>query len=352
MQKLIYGIQQIGIGVKNAEEAFEWYAKVLGADVVVFDDSNTATYMAPYMGGKARKKRALLAMNLNGGSGYEIWQYQEREPKAADTPMRIGDFGINIAQIKTRNIKAAYQHMQQAGIDCLTSIYVGPDKMNAFLIEDPYGNIIRIKESGSWFKNRGGILGGISGCVLGVSNIDASLKLYVDILGYDHIIYDVTEEVPNWQSLEGGQCTFRRVLLQHKDERRGGFSPLLGKSEIELIQCVDQSRQAIFKDRYWGDLGYIHLCFDIHNMTKLVDECGANGYPFKVLSTPSFDMGDANGHWGYLEDNDGTLIEFVETHKIPLIKSLNWHIDLRKRDPLRSLPRWIINGLALKRVKM
>ena len=134
MQKLIYGIQQIGIGVKNAEEAFEWYAKMLGADVVVFDDSNTATYMAPYMGGKARKKRALLAMNLNGGSGYEIWQYQEREPKAADTPLRIGDYGINIAQIKTRNIKAAYQHMQDADINCLTPIYEGPDQMNAFLI--------------------------------------------------------------------------------------------------------------------------------------------------------------------------------------------------------------------------
>ena len=36
--KLIYGIQQIGIGVKNAEIAFKWYAQNLGADALIFDD--------------------------------------------------------------------------------------------------------------------------------------------------------------------------------------------------------------------------------------------------------------------------------------------------------------------------
>jgi len=352
MQKLIYGIQQIGIGVEDAAAAFVWYAKKLGADVVVFDDSNTATYMAPYMGGKARKKRALLAMNLNGGSGYEIWQYEERKPKAPEKPLEIGDYGINIAQIKARDIQEAYRHAQQVGIKCLTEIYEAPDQVGAFLIEDPYGNIIRIKAATNWYKQKGGNLGGISGCVLGVSDIDASLKLYADILGYDQVVYDVTDKVPAWQSVAGGGQRFRRVLLRHQAERSGGFSPLLGNSELELIQCLDGARQAIFKDRYWGDLGFIHLCFDIHNMPELVAECADKGYPFQVLSAPSFDMGDANGHWGYLEDNDGTLIEFVETHKVPLVKSLNWNIDLRKRNPERSLPRWLINGLALKRVKV
>jgi catechol 2,3-dioxygenase-like lactoylglutathione lyase family enzyme len=352
MEKLIYGIQQIGIGVKDAEKAFLWYAQQLGADVVVFDDSNTATYMAPYMGGKARKKRALLAMNMNGGSGYEIWQYEEREPKAPEKPLEIGDFGINIAQIKARDIDQAFQQVKAENITCLTDIYTEPDQARAFLIQDPYGNILRIKASNNWYKARGGNLGGISGCILGVSDIEASLKLYADVLGYDQIIYDVTDQFPSWAAMPGGGSRFRRVLLQHKEERSGGFSPLLGNSELELIQCLDAPRQAIFKDRYWGDLGYIHLCFDIHNMPILVEECEREGYPFKVLSAPSFDMGDTNGHWGYLEDNDGTLIEFVETHKVPLVKSLKWNIDLRKRDPQRSLPRWLINGLALKRVKV
>ncbi|MEP1782940.1 MAG: VOC family protein, partial [Reichenbachiella sp.] len=65
-----------------------------------------------------------------------------------------------------------------------------------------------------------------------------------------------------------------------------------------------------------------------------------------------FDMGDANGHWGYIEDNDGTLVEFVETHKVPLIKKINWSIKLKNRDPHKPLPGFILKAMAItKRVK-
>ena len=44
-------------------------------------------------------------------------------------------------------------------------------------------------------------------------------------------------------------------------------------------------------------------------------------------------MGEAAGHFAYIEDPDGTLIEFVETLKIPIIKKLGWYINLEKRAP-------------------
>lgn len=44
--KLIYGIQQLGIGVANAAVAMKWYAQVLGMIIKVFDDNKAATYMA------------------------------------------------------------------------------------------------------------------------------------------------------------------------------------------------------------------------------------------------------------------------------------------------------------------
>ena len=103
-RKLIYGIQQVGVGVDNADTAFEWYATRLGADVSVFEDENEATYMAPYMGGSPHMKKAILAMNMQGGSGYELWQYTDRVPQKPKHPVRIGDLGINIAKIKSRNI--------------------------------------------------------------------------------------------------------------------------------------------------------------------------------------------------------------------------------------------------------
>ena len=45
----------------------------------------------------------------------------------------------------------------------------------------------------------------------------------------------------------------------------------------------------------------------------------------------SFDMGEAAGRFSYIEDPYGTLIEFVETHKVPIIKKIGWYINLKKR---------------------
>jgi catechol 2,3-dioxygenase-like lactoylglutathione lyase family enzyme len=349
--KLIYGIQQIGIGVANADLAFEWYATRLGADVPVFDDRNTATYMAQYMGGKPRKKRAILAMNMRGGGGYEIWQYLDRKPSKPKTNIKLGDLGINCAFIKTKDVESTHHRLCELGENMLTHIKTEPDSKRNFHIQDPYGNLLRIKESDSWYADHGNDVGGIYGCLIGVTDIDKSLRLYSEILEYDKIIYDKTGQFDDFQGLPNGTGKFRRVLLTHTSERVGGFSKLLGRSQIELIQCLDSQPVKIFEDRYWGDLGFIHLCFDIRNMKALTEECAKNGFPFKVLSSESFDMGDANGHWGYIEDCDGTLIEFVETHKVPLIKPLGISIDLKKRNPLKPVPNWMIKAMGLKRVK-
>ena len=58
-------------------------------------------------------------------------------------------------------------------------------------------------------------------------------------------------------------------------------------------------------------------------------------------------MGEASGHFSYIEDPDGTLIEFVETYKIPVIKKIGWYLSLEKRDPKKPLPTWLLKMLLL-----
>jgi hypothetical protein len=130
----------------------------------------------------------------------------------------------------------------------------------------------------------------------------------------------------------------------------------MGKSEIELFSTGDNNERKIFEGRFWGDPGFIHLCFDIRDMDSLKDYCIKKGFPFTVDSRTSsdgnsFDMGEAAGHFSYMEDPDGTLIEFVETHKIPIMKKLGWYLDLRKRDPHKKLPDWMLKTLRFSRVK-
>ena len=349
-KKLINGIQQIGVGVDNANRAFEWYADVMGADIPVFEDSNEATYMAPYMGGMPHRKKAILAINLQGGGGYEHWQYLDRQPSAPSEAVRMGDFGINVASIKSQNIERSFQRMKELGVTLLSDIVSCPDQKRCFYVKNPWNNMLQVKESSDWFLKGKNDVGGVFGCIIGVSDIEKSRKLYSDILEYDQVVYDQTDTFDDLNGLPNGRGRFRRILLTHSADRKGGFAPLLGKSYIELIQSVDNhAPKKIFAERYWGDVGFIHLCFDIRNIAAMVQECAEQGFPFKVRSSDSFDMGEANGSWGYLEDCDGTLIEIVETHKVPIIKKLNWYIHLNKRDPQKSLPRWLIKMLKFKR---
>ena len=122
-------------------------------------------------------------------------------------------------------------------------------------------------------------------------------------------------------------------------------------AEIDLVQ--DQRRRAprIYEGRFRGDLGFIHVCFDVRGCDVLHARAASLGFPVTVDSASSFDMGEAAGRFSYIEDPDGTLIELVETHKLPILKKLAWSIDLRKRPPSRPLPNWILRGLAFNRVK-
>ena len=86
-------------------------------------------------------------------------------------------------------------------------------------------------------------------------------------------------------------------------------------------------------------------------MNLLREECKEHGSPFTVDTGDTFDMGEAAGAFSYTEDPDGALIEFVETHKIPIIKKLGIYLNLEKRDPYKALPNWLVNAMSMNKAK-
>ena len=129
---------------------------------------------------------------------------------------------------------------------------------------------------------------------------------------------------------------------------------LLTKEEVSSRNWGTEPRYVdygkLYENRYWGDPGYIQICFDVRNMDSLEAECKAAGHPFVCDSGVDFDMGDAGGHFTYIEDPDGTLIEFVETFRIPVVKKIGFYLDFRKRDDRKPLPRWMLKALRFLRV--
>ena len=351
MTKHIAGIQQTGIGVADVHEAWTWYRRNFSMDIPIFEEAAEANLMLPYTAGQPQRRRAILAMNMQGGGGFEIWQYTSRIPQPPAFEIKIGDLGIFAVKIKCRSAEAAYSHIKSKGSDLKTSPVEDPGKVNLFMVKDPWGNMFQVKEAGSWFADNGAPTGGVYGACIGVTDIEKSLTLYRDILGYDQVVYDSTGVFPDLQGWPGGNERYRRILLRHSEQRKGAFSQWLGTSELELFCALDRKAVSIFQNRLWGDLGFIHLCFDVIGMSDLRTECESKGFPFTVDSSQSFDMGEAAGHFSYIEDPDGTLIEFVETHKIPILKKIGWYLDLRKRDPLKPLPRLMLRALGLNRKK-
>ncbi len=352
MSYIISGIQQVGIGVANVHEGFKWYNKHLGMDIPIFEEAAEAKLMLPYTGGMPHKRHAILAINLKGGGGFEIWQYTSRTPQPSTFKPLMGDLGLFCAKIKTDNIEASYNFLKNENVKILGNISQSPIGKKHFFIEDPFGNLFEIIENDKWFgkglKNTGGPIG----MMIGVSNIERSIKFYSEVLGYDKTLFQGEKSFDDISVLPGGSVTCKRAILTHSKERQGPFSKLFGDSFIELIEAKNYTPRNIFENRFWGDLGFIHLCFDIKNMAALKSKCESAGHPFTVDGGAGFEMGEAAGHFTYIEDPDGTLIEFVETKKIPIMKKWGWYLDLKKRAPEKPLTDWMLKALKFNRKKV
>ncbi len=347
MHQFITGIQQVGIGVSDCDKAKYFYKDLFAMNILIFDDIAPAELMKRYTGNKVHDRHAILTMNLSGGGGFELWQFISRTPQSCHA--KFGDLGIFSIKIKCADINTAYSYFKKKDSISTSVLHESPTGESYFCTTDADGNLFNIAEGNSWFKKSTTINGGVYGAVIGVSNMDASIDFYKNLLGTDEIVYDATAAFTDLPPNNGGK--FRRVILKKKKSTSGAFSNLLGDVEIELVQCMDKKTKRIFENRYWGDIGFIHLCFDVTDMDGLKVLSEKLGYIFTVDSKDSYAMETAEGRFCYVEDPDGTLIELVETHKIPIIKKLNWHINLKKRKGQKPLPRWIINMLGLNKIK-
>lgn len=346
---LISGIQQIGIGTEDFRKSWNWLIEMFGADTKILEDDTVAERMLPYTGNKPQKRHACIAVNMQGGGGFEIWQYSERTPLPALFDVKLADLGIFCAKINCCDVEKFHQILSQKCSFC-TLVAISSDGKPCFFVKDLDGNCFQVIEQKKVYLDQHRLVGGIAGAMIGVSNMEVSMNFYSEMLGYDRLIYDVEGTFDDWKGLAGGRERYRRVLLGTSRARKGAFAEFFGDSVIELVQALDRVPRKIYENRFWGDPGFIQICFDVSGMRQLGAFCQSKGFPFTVDSCPKgerFDMGDASGHFTYIEDPDGTLIEFVETYKIPIVKKLGWFIDMTKRNREKPLPKILFRLMAL-----
>ncbi len=339
MNALISGIQQAGIGVRDAEEAAKYYKEIFGFDCLVFDDTAEASLMRKYTGGKVYRRRAMLTMNMQGGGGLELWQFTDREAVAARHSVSPTDLGIVRIKIKTSSIEKASAFFQERLTEIVSPVTANLFEQRSFLLRDQYGNDFEVVESRDFFSTTGHVCGGVAGATIQVSNLDRAQIFYSNLLQNASIIY------PH----NNGQTPGRQLLRKNKSDA-GAFADLLGGFDIELVQALPGGTK-VYEDRYWGDLGFMHLCLDVLDMDAYKKILFEENYLFSVDSAGFFEMDIAGGRFCYIEDEDGTLIELVETYKVPVVKKLGLYLNLKKRKSKRPLPKWMVKLLGLSKVK-
>ncbi|MCU0420867.1 MAG: VOC family protein [Cyclobacteriaceae bacterium] len=346
----ISGIQQVGIGVADAEQAFAWYRRAFGMDICVFKDKAEASLMTRYTGGTRQSRYAILAMNLQGGGGFEIWQYTSRLPAPLARPVSFDQHGILAIKLKTRDIVAALPALHACGPQALSPIVRSPEGKRHLYLCDPFGHWFEVVEETDFFSSTDSAVGGVCGAVIGVSQLDRALR-YFQTFGFDRVLVDRERLFEDWDVVPGTRQVFRRVLLGQSRPMQGSFGGLLGPVTLELIEARERQAGHVFAGRQWGDCGFIHLCFDVHNLPRLAQTLANTWAPCTVDSSSSFDMGNASGHFCYHEDPDGTLIELVETHRLPLIPAWGWSLNLKARSSQKPLPRWLLGLMRFSRVR-
>jgi catechol 2,3-dioxygenase-like lactoylglutathione lyase family enzyme len=349
--KRINSIQHIGVAVQNMDDSLKFYRAVFGMNIPFFDSVQPAPLMDIYTHNATITKRASMIMNLQGGCAMEVIRPTSFEPKKADFQIQVGDIHIFQVHFKTNDIQAMHEHCKNQDVPALSTLVKNPLNKDVFDLQDLDGNMFRVEESNEKYHDMGHASNGVVGCSIGVKNIEASMKLYADILGYDKIVYDATGTFEDYVHLPGGKGKFRRVRLEQSAPTGGGFAKVIGKTFIELIQALDREPNRIFKGRIWGDSGFVHLGLDVKNMADLGSELDAAGFGFRCDSSNALSMGKTRVHCTYIDDPDGTLIECIEVYKVPIIEKWGIFLNVEKRDPLKPLPNFMLKALRFSKIK-
>ena len=103
------------------------------------EDDTVAERMLPYTGNQPQKRHACIAVNLQGGGGFEIWQYSERKPKPVAFDIAVGDLGVFAAKLNCRDVPACHKALS-AKWNAVSEVSSLPDGTPCFYVKELYGN--------------------------------------------------------------------------------------------------------------------------------------------------------------------------------------------------------------------
>jgi catechol 2,3-dioxygenase-like lactoylglutathione lyase family enzyme len=312
---MITALQHIGLGVQDAATSFEFYRKFAGFKIKLVDYLDFSNQMEPIIGDLV-KMRIIMALPSQGKGLIEIVQHVSTPPRPGTT--RWGDIGFLATGYRTNNLAATVEYLESEGIELSVRSYPtdlnSGERWESAFLSDPDGNYVELIDTNPGNSADAGV-GGIIQVTIGVRDMDRSLEFYNGILGYDEVLLDMSGPDAAMGPFLENRMQQRQVILGRKVSLRSPFA-MDGGGTIRLVQVKDYPGKNLFEGRRWGDIGQMEACFEVDDVRAAVEELKSMN--MEVYHPPTYmDMGTGSkGSFAYIKDPDGTLIEFVEVHRV------------------------------------
>ena len=191
--KLVSGVDSIGLTVSDLDRSVEFYSRVLSFEVVSEFEVAGSDYehLHGVFGLRARTARMRL-----GDEFIELTEYLAPKGRPAPVDARSNDRWFQHVAIIVSDMDRAYKRLRQHKVQHASS---GPQRLpewnknaggiQAFYFRDPDGHPLEIlafppdKGDPKWHRPSGHLFLGIDHTAIVISDTEASLKFYRDIVG-------------------------------------------------------------------------------------------------------------------------------------------------------------------------
>lgn len=320
---MINALQHVGQGVWDIDTTYAFYKRHFGFKTKLNDVTVASKEMAAVIG-SVETMRMMMAANAKGGGIIELIQHKSKAiaPFPADGPYRrcgIAEVGYAVC-----HIDAVVADFQARGIRFLTPICElklnGGRRWRYAYLKDPDGLPLQLTEDlvpgGS--AAAGAEVHGVAHVGIGVSSLERSKEFYENVLGFDRVLCEFVGRMPEMDAVTGSALPMNMVILERSAPASGPLGGLLTRGVVKLFEVPNGNVAHTYTGRCWGDIGCMEVCLDVSDLTETVATMRQKGVPI-YLPPVEINMGSGSkGMVAYVQDPDGTTIEFVE------VKSIAW----------------------------
>ena len=311
---MITAFQHVGMGVHDTDRTYDFYRKLMGFRLKLSDKTSYMEEMTPIIGALV-ELRALMAANLRGGAVIELIEHTSTRPMEPPEPVQWGDLGYLELGLKAFNLDQLYLDLKSKGVEFLTPVRsmelsTGGRERYAYL-RDPDGLLLQLVEVEVGKKPA---VGGVRHVAIGVGDMEKARAFYRDVLGYGEVLHEFKGRIPELDEVTGGK-EMELAVLGHRPEGEGPFAFLLERAIVKLVCTPGYKGKVIYEGRRWGDIGLMEMAFDVNDLADTVNGLIAKGA--ELYHPPTrVDMGSGTiGMFSYIKDNEGNVVEMVETLK-------------------------------------